>query len=279
MTYQELYRYTKDNASVSEARCLFEELLGIDRISLVEKGGLQCSEDEKTLIERAVKKRSEGYPLQYIIGKWSFMGNDFIVGEGVLIPRDDTEVAVSECFNAVKNIKKARMIDLCSGSGIIAVTLAKLMPDAEITALELEDRAFGFLEKNIALNKAFNVRAVKGDIFRSFSDFEDKSFDAIISNPPYIKTDEIAALQKEVGYEPVSALDGGEDGLDFYRCIAENWLSKLKNGGSITLETGEEQAEDVTRLLSEKGISGIRTVKDIQGLDRVIFGTEIDAKV
>ena len=274
MTYQELYRYAKDAVSVSEARCLFEELLKIDRISLVEKSGLQCSEDEKTLIERAVKKRSEGYPLQYIIGKWSFMGNDFCVGEGVLIPRDDTEVAVNECLNAVKNIRRAKIIDLCSGSGAIAVTLAKLLPDAEIVALELEDKAFCFLEKNIQLNKAVNVKAVKGDIFRSFSDFEDKSFDAVISNPPYIKTDEIKTLQKEVGYEPVSALDGGADGLDFYRCIAENWLSKLKSGGSITLETGEEQADDVTRLLSEKGISDIRTVKDIQGLDRVIFGTE-----
>ena len=274
MTYQELYRYAKDAVSVSEARCLFEELLGIDRMALVEKGSLKAGKDERMLIEEAVKKRREGYPLQYIIGKWSFMGNDFIVGEGVLIPRDDTEVAVNECFSAVKNIRRAKILDLCSGSGIIAVTLAKLLPDAEITALELEDRAFGFLEKNIILNKADNVRALKGDIFRAFSCIEDKSFDAIISNPPYIKSGEISALQKEVGFEPVSALDGGEDGLDFYRCIAENWLSKLKNGGSITLEIGEEQAEDVTGLLSEKCISDIRTVKDIQGLDRVIFGTQ-----
>lgn len=274
MTYQELYRYAKDAVSVSEARCLFEELLGIDRMALVEKGSLKAGKDERMLIEEAVKKRREGYPLQYIIGKWSFMGNDFIVGEGVLIPRDDTEVAVNECFSAVKNIRRAKILDLCSGSGIIAVTLAKLLPDAEITALELEDRAFGFLEKNILLNKADNVRALKGDIFRAFSCIEDKSFDAIISNPPYIKRGEISALQKEVGFEPVSALDGGEDGLDFYRCIAENWLSKLKNGGSITLEIGEEQAEDVTGLLSEKCISDIRTVKDIQGLDRVIFGTQ-----
>ena len=274
MTYQELYRYARDAVSVSEARCLFEELLGIDRMALVEKGSLKAGKDERMLIEEAVKKRREGYPLQYIIGKWSFMGNDFIVGEGVLIPRDDTEVAVNECFSAVKNIRRAKILDLCSGSGIIAVTLAKLLPDAEITALELEDRAFGFLEKNILLNKADNVRALKGDIFRAFSCIEDKSFDAIISNPPYIKSGEISALQKEVGFEPVSALDGGEDGLDFYRCIAENWLSKLKNGGSITLEIGEEQAEDVTGLLSEKCISDIRTVKDIQGLDRVIFGTQ-----
>ena len=274
MTYQELYRYAKDAVSVSEARCLFEELLGIDRMALVEKGSLKAGKDERMLIEEAVKKRREGYPLQYIIGKWSFMGNDFIVGDGVLIPRDDTEVAVNECFSAVKNIRRAKILDLCSGSGIIAVTLAKLLPDAEITALELEDRAFGFLEKNIILNKADNVRALKGDIFRAFSCIEDKSFDAIISNPPYIKRGEISALQKEVGFEPVSALDGGEDGLDFYRCIAENWLSKLKNGGSITLEIGEEQAEDVTGLLSEKCISDIRTVKDIQCLDRVIIGTK-----
>ena len=252
MTYQELYRYAKDAVSVSEARCLFEELLGIDRMALVEKGSLKAGKDERMLIEEAVKKRREGYPLQYIIGKWSFMGNDFIVGDGVLIPRDDTEVAVNECFSAVKNIRRAKILDLCSGSGIIAVTLAKLLPDAEITALELEDRAFGFLEKNILLNKADNVRALKGDIFRAFSCIEDKSFDAIISNPPYIKRGEISALQKEVGFEPVSALDGGEDGLDFYRCIAENWLSKLKNGGSITLEIGEAIIQTVISFIRRK---------------------------
>ena len=145
MTYQELYRYARDAVSVSEARCLFEELLGIDRMALVEKGSLKAGKDERMLIEEAVKKRREGYPLQYIIGKWSFMGNDFIVGEGVLIPRDDTEVAVNECFSAVKNIRRAKILDLCSGSGIIAVTLAKLLPDksaARVTGFGRSDPGF-----------------------------------------------------------------------------------------------------------------------------------------
>lgn len=281
MTYSQLYRTVRDRLSCAgieaaayEARCLLEELISIDRLRLISRGNDAVSDDEYNILISAAEKRADGYPLQYIIGKWSFMGREFLVGEGVLIPRDDTETAVMTCCEAVKELPSPRIIDLCSGSGIIAVTLSKLLKSADITALELSSTAFGYLERNTELNECKSITALKADIFKAYGDFEDGCFDAIISNPPYISRDVIPTLQKEVRHEPVSALDGGPDGLDFYRCIAKDWMPKLKPGGSVTLEIGEEQAQAVMELLSENGIGRIRVVKDIQGLDRVIFGTK-----
>ena len=206
--------------------------------------------------------------MQYATGKAYFMGREYFVGEGVLIPRDDTEVAVNECMKCMTGHE--RVIDLCSGSGIIAVTLAKEFPKAEIYAVELENRAFAYLEKNVKYHGA-NVNLVHDDIFNE--NCVEGEFDVIISNPPYICRNIIPDLQSEVRYEPKTALDGGDDGLDFYRCIADKWLKKLKQGGKIILEIGEEQAESVSNLLKVQGITKISVVKDIQDLDRVVFGT------
>ncbi len=282
MTYSELYAYARNTlkqagneSSVYEARCLIEVFFSLDRIRLSERGAQSPEpESEKAFVD-AVKKRAEGYPLQYLSGLWSFMGRDFYVGDGVLIPRDDTEVAVRTCYEAMRSMKAPRAADLCSGSGIIAVTLGKMLPDADIKALELEDKAYEFLERNISLNECKNVRAVKGDIFKSYCDFADGSLDAIVSNPPYVERLVIPTLQREVQYEPLSALDGGVDGLDFYRCIAQRWTKKLRSGGVITLEIGEGQTDAVKKMLEDNGIADIKIIKDIQELDRVIFGTKI----
>lgn len=281
MTYNELYRAAKSRLQLSgiddpqfEAHCMFSELLSMDRLRLVSDGDKTVPDHEVNTLLYAAEKRTSGYPLQYILGKWSFMGRDYYVGEGVLIPRDDTEVAVMTCYEAVKALPSARIIDLCSGSGIIAITLSWLLEGADITAVELSDTAFSFLERNITLNGCKNVRPVKGDIFSYYNNIDDLSLDAVISNPPYIRRDVIPALQREVQYEPMKALDGGTDGLDFYRCIAKFWMPKLRAGGTVTLEIGEEQAKDVISLLEANGIGSIMVVKDIQGLDRVIFGTK-----
>ena len=188
--------------------------------------------------------------------------------QGVLIPRDDTEVAVNECMKCMTGHE--RVIDLCSGSGIIAITLAKEFPQAEIYAVELENRAFAYLEKNVKYHSA-DVNLVHDSIFNEKC--VEGEFDVIISNPPYICRNVIPTLQREVQYEPETALDGGNDGLDFYRCIAHKWLKKLKQGSKIILEIGEEQAESVSELLKMQGIIQISVVKDIQNLDRVVFGT------
>ena len=274
MTVKRLSAKDGDHAARSEVRCLFEELFGLTRLKMYEQASRELSEeDEKKLLD-AVEKRIQGVPLQYITGSWSFMGRNYLVGEGVLIPRDDTETAVVTFLERIKGRNVSRIADLCSGSGIIAITLAARLPLCSVTAIEKEEAAFAYLEKNISLNGAENVVPVRGDIFVCHKDIEDGSLDAIVSNPPYISTAELAELQTEVRFEPETALDGGEDGLDFYRCIAGKWLAKLKNGGIIVLEAGESQAEAVSSLLKSNGVDDIRVTKDIQGLDRVISGTK-----
>ena len=265
MTYSELYAYAKSCLTEYEAVCIMEDIFSLDRVGLAVHGN-EVPENERDFFT-AVEKRISGIPLQYATGKAYFMGREYFVGEGVLVPRDDTEVAVNECMKCMTG--NERVIDLCSGSGIIAVTLAKEFPKAEIYAVELENRAFSYLEKNVKYHNA-DVKLIHDSIFNECVEGE---FDIIISNPPYICREVIPTLQREVQYEPKTALDGGIDGLDFYRCIADRWLKKLKNGGKIILEIGEEQAESVGELLKVRGITQICVVKDIQDLDRVIFGT------
>ncbi len=280
MTYREAYTYIRSRLEdagiesvVFETRCILEELLGITRLTLAATPDKQLTTAEQDTIKAAVENRANGTPLQYIIGKWTFMDRDFFVGEGVLIPRDDTEVAVRACLDNIPEQCSGNIIDLCSGSGIIAVTIACERKNTNVTALELQDRAFEYLQKNIALNGADNASAVQGDIFTAFENYPDGFFDLIVSNPPYIETDVIPTLQKEVQREPKEALDGGADGLEFYRCIAGHWLRKLKSGGLIVLEIGETQAQEVSQLLEDNKVCDINIIKDIQGLDRVVFGT------
>lgn len=279
MTFSELYAFSKKTLSESgndsssfDTMCLMKKFFGLGRTDLAVKGNMFPDEEIKEKFVFAVKKRAEGYPLQYIIGKWTFMDSEFYVGDGVLVPRDDTEVVVNTCIDFLENIKKPVIIDLCSGSGAIAVSLAKVYPQADIYALEFSEKAFSYLKKNIKYNNVKNIITLKDDIFTAYEKFENNFFDAIVSNPPYIKTDIIATLQKEVRKEPTMALDGGKDGLDFYRVITKKWISKIKTGGTISLEIGEEQAEAVSVLLKENGISDIRVIKDIQNLDRVVCG-------
>ena len=265
MTYSELYAYAKSRLTDYEAMYMIEDIFGLDRSKLAIHGN-EIPPSERDFLT-AVEKRVSGIPLQYATGKAYFMGREYFVGEGVLVPRDDTEVAVNECMKCMMGHE--RVIDLCSGSGIIAVTLAKEFPQAEIYAVELENRAFAYLEKNVKYHNA-DVKLIHDSIFNECVEGE---FDIIISNPPYICRNVIPTLQKEVQFEPQTALDGGIDGLDFYRCIADKWVKKLKNGGKIILEIGEEQAESVCELLKVQGITQICVVKDIQELDRAVFGT------
>ena len=219
MTYWKLYLYAKSRLTDYEAMCIIEDIFGFDRSKLAIHGN-DIPENEEAFLT-AVEKRMAGIPLQYATGKAYFMGKEYFVGEGVLIPRDDTEVAVNECMKCMTGHE--RVIDLCSGSGIIAVTLAKEFPKAEIYAVELEEKAFAYLEKNVKYH-GVNVNLVHDSIFNESC--VEGEFDIIISNPPYICTDIIPNLQREVQYEPKTALDGGNDGLDFYRCIAEKWVKK-----------------------------------------------------
>lgn len=279
MTVGEAYRKTKDilteagfEAPAFEALCLVEKVFGLNRLALITRGEETAATDEKlALLAELTEKRLSHEPLQYIIGKWSFMGIDLLVGEGVLVPRDDTEVVTSLCIDYLSCKESPNVIDLCAGSGAISLALEKYA-NCKVTAVELSDKAFSYLTQNIKLNNSA-VNALNGDIFECHKDIADNSFDLIVSNPPYIKTADIASLQKEVQHEPAMALDGGESGLDFYRRIVPLWKSKLKAGGALAFELGEGQYDEVSRILADNGFGGITESIDFGGVQRAIIGT------
>lgn len=215
-------------------------------------------------LKKAVERRLLGEPLQYILGEWEFYSLPFIVGDGVLIPRPETELLVDLALKEIK--PDCKVIDLCSGSGAIAVAVAK-NSNATVYALEKYEKAISFLERNIALNKVA-VKIIKEDLF-NFSPTE--KFDIIISNPPYIKTSVLDSLQKEVKHEPVTALDGGEDGLIFYRHIA-GLKKHLNKGGKIMVEIGFDQSDAVQEIFQQNGLT-TKAYKDLNGVQRVIIGT------
>ena len=264
---QKLRASGKENSDF-DARCLLEFVLNLNPTQYLlnrsEEVDSVCAEKFLSLVER----RSNGEPLQYILGKWEFMGLPFYVGEGVLIPRPETEMLVEFALDFLKDKKNPVVIDLCSGSGCIAISVAKHLPNAKVYAVEKSDLAFPYLKKNIWLNCVFNVSAVHGDIFDRTLLSEIKP-DLILSNPPYIRSPEIALLQSEVRNEPSMALDGGEDGLVFYREIANGWLDRLGTGGAIAVECAEDQTEDIIRMFSEK-TQYAGAFNDLSGLPRTV---------
>lgn len=279
MTVGEAYRKTKGilteagfEAPAFEALCLVEKVFGFNRLALITRGEETAATDEKlALLAELTEKRLNHEPLQYLLGKWSFMGIDLLVGEGVLVPRDDTEVVTSLCIDYLSCKESPNVIDLCAGSGAISLALEKYA-NCKVTAVELSDKAFSYLTQNIKLNNSA-VNALNGDIFECHKDIADNSLNLIVSNPPYIKTADIASLQKEVQHEPAMALDGGESGLDFYRRIVPLWKSKLKAGGALAFELGEGQYDEVSRILADNGFGGITESIDFGGIQRAIIGT------
>lgn len=226
--------------------------------------------EQKQRAEEITSERIKGRPLQYIFGKWEFYGYEFFVGEGVLIPRPETELLVDVAAKTLN--KDSIMLDLCSGSGCIPISCAK-ETGCKAYAVELYDKAFSYLGKNIAHNKA-DVTAVKGDALDN-SHFEGIVFDAIFSNPPYLTGEEMENLQREVRHEPETALYGGEDGMDFYRQLFSLWKPRLKNGGIFAVEVGDRQGAQVKELMEEAGFTaGI--IPDLQGIGRVVYGKKQD---
>ncbi|MBR4224514.1 MAG: peptide chain release factor N(5)-glutamine methyltransferase, partial [Oscillospiraceae bacterium] len=237
-----------------DAMCIFEDFIA-PREALFTHPESDISEDKAALAIGAAHKRVEGYPLQYILGSWEFYGRTFKVGEGVLIPRPDTETAVDAALDMAGRLYDGVPLitaDLCSGSGCIAVTLAKELADrAKVYAVELSGDAIPYLMENIHDNDA-DVMLIRGDISNGHlldnfvsADGEPVDLDMIVSNPPYLTDEEMSSLQREVSYEPELALYGGIDGLQFYRVIACLWGTRLRSGGGIVLEIGDSQAEAV----------------------------------
>lgn len=221
------------------------------------------------LLEEYISRRANGEPLQYIIGYWEFYSLPFKVGQGVLIPRADTELLVDNALEFLRGKDGAEVADLCSGSGCIAISIAKNRPDCRVSAYELSDEALDYLQYNKALNEV-ELEIIKQDIT---ANIPCKKFDLIVSNPPYIETFAIPDLDKELSFEPNMALDGGDDGLKFYRTITENWVTNLKKGGALMVEVGINQHTAVARLFREAGLRDVKWICDINGIERVIIGT------
>ena len=224
-----------------------------------------------TLLSLA-ERRAKGEPLQYILGQWEFYGFPFKVGKGVLIPRDDTEVALRASFPHLDKIENPKILDLCAGSGTICVTLKKLYPKAEVTAVEISEDAFYYLKENARLNNA-DINLINDDIFNVYKNFEDNYFDLIISNPPYLTTEELGSMQKELYFEPALALDGGEDGCDFYRRIIPLYSPKLKAGGQLIFELDGKEAEYTKAMMETANYKDIEIFDDLGGIHRAIKGT------
>lgn len=201
-----------------------------------------------------------GEPLQYVLGKWDFYESEFFVGEGVLIPRPETEELTDFAVKTAKEKKAPVVIDLCSGSGCIGISIAKAVSDAKVYLVEKSKDAFEYLLKNA--EGVPNVISLNNDIY-DLPEIE--KADIIVSNPPYIKSSDISSLQAEVQKEPSAALDGGKDGLDFYRFIAGNYKAYLKDAGSLLFEIGDEQGEAVSDILQNNGYKDIEIKKDLYG--------------
>ena len=242
----------------------------MDRLRPLSEQDAKVQEQIRTYREM-IEKRASRIPLQQILGSQEFMGLEFYVNEHVLIPRQDTETLVELVLQEQQGREK-KLLDLCTGSGCIAISLAVKGGYESVTATDLSEEALKVAERNAKTHqKKIIIR--QGDLFSALPRTEAGTFDIITSNPPYIPTAVIATLEPEVReHEPMMALDGTEDGLRFYRQIAQEAGTWLKPGGAIYLEIGYDQGEAVSGLLREAGFDKVRVVKDLPGKDRVVCG-------
>jgi release factor glutamine methyltransferase len=284
MTYRELYTKIKEilkrggcDSPAFDAGCLLSHFSGITKGLLPLKGEEKAPEDLAEAIIAAAEQRALGRPLQYILGSWDFLSLTLEVGEGVLIPRPDTELL---CETAAKllstfdstfhGIEKPVVLDLCAGSGCVGLGVASLVPDVKVIAVELSEQAFKYLRHNCERYPEYDIKAIQADVLSDSEKFG-SGFSAIVSNPPYIPSDQLPQLMREVRHEPEMALDGG-DGLVFYRSIVKDWIPKLVDGGFCAVEVGVGQAPVVAEMFLKVGLCGVEIFKDLNGIERVVIG-------
>ena len=265
-----------DEAFAFDASALFFKAFGLDRQQRILRSAEPAEKDKAETYLSFVRERAEGRPLQYILGKWPFLGLELEVGEGVLIPREETELLVKTAARLLRDIPEPRVADLCSGSGAAALGIVSLLPGARVTAAEKEEAAFRYLVKNIQ-KTGLCAKPVLLDVLNPEAAEGFSGIDCVVSNPPYVKSGDLPLLQREVRREPAEALDGGEDGLLFYRAIARNWVPALRPGGVLAVEVGDGQAESVASLFTEAGIESINSEKDFSGIPRVVSGRKAGA--
>ena len=255
---------------VFESKQIIKHITGYSNSQILQKYTEQLTEFQENNLTVIIKQRLIRYPLQYILGRWNFFGREFFVGPGVLIPRSDTETVMDVCLEFIKGKEKADVLDLCAGSGCIGITIKGECPKSQVTLVEKFDEAISYTQKNAKHNN-IDVKIVKGDVLEG-CECENK-YDLIVSNPPYITAEDMKALQPEVQFEPKTALEGGEDGLLFYRAITEKYKNSLKENGVLVFEVGINQSESVKEILRENGFKDISSRKDLNDIERVVFGT------
>ena len=271
-TYKELFKAARkflEENGIADAHVnawyLLAHVFGIKRADFFIGGDNETSKDKELVYMELIKKRAMHTPLQYITGEQEFMGLVFEVDENVLIPRQDTEILVEE---VLKVCKGKSVLDLCTGSGCIIISLAKLSELKKAVGIDISENALQVARRN-AKKLSVDVRFLKSDLFENI----EGKYDIIVSNPPYIKTGDLKSLMPEVkDYEPSLALDAGLDGLIYYRRIINDLPRYINTGGYVFFEIGYDQAEDVKNMLHEAGFSKIYIKKDYSGLDRVVWG-------
>jgi release factor glutamine methyltransferase len=277
MNYRELYRNGMSALEKAEivdasidARLLLEYVCGTDRNYMIVNGDTEvCSENEEKYLA-LIERRTKHIPLQHLTGTQNFMGLDFKVNEHVLIPRQDTEILVEEVLRDLHD--GMDILDMCTGSGCILISLLNYSNDCYGVGADISEDALAVAEENAVrlLENKENISFIKSNLFEAVTG----KYDVIVSNPPYIRKDVIPGLMPEVReHDPYIALDGGEDGLDFYREIVDKSRKYLYGGGKLYFEIGYDQADEVRSLMENAGFMEINVVKDYAGLDRVLYGT------
>lgn len=243
--------------------------LGYSKIRILEGRGVLTQQQQEQLRQLA-SRRLEGEPLQYLLGEWEFYGLTLKVGPGVLIPRPDTETLVEAGLSYLKGRTSCRVLDLCAGTGCVGLAVEQNAKNiSALYALEKEEAAFFYLKENLA---AYESRIMPLHQDGLAPGPEADRLDLILCNPPYLTGEDMESLQTEVRYEPPSALDGGEDGLDFYRRLTAVWKDRLVSGGLLAYEIGMGQQEDVSRILTREGLEQIHWKEDLSGIVRVVAG-------
>lgn len=292
MTIREIIlKFTNELSDISDTPRLDVEVMLMNVLGKVDKLYLHMNlnkEIEKELLEKLqkmVNERKLGRPVAYIVGNREFMGLDFYVQEGVLIPRPDTEILVEEIINICveeeyRKKERIEILDIGTGSGAITVSLAHYIKNGFLKSFDISDIALKIGKKNAIDNSVEDkIEFIKSDVFSAMEEkdsLKELKFDIIVSNPPYIKKDVIPTLHTQVkDFEPYNALEGGVDGLDFYRKITEESSKYIKKGGVLAYEVGHDQADDVSNIMNKNGFEKIYIKKDLAGIDRVVIGLKL----
>lgn len=257
-----------------DAQLLLQKVLKKDKLFIMLNRELETDEENTKEYFRLIELRKNKMPIKYILEECEFMGINFNVREGVLIPRGDTEILVEEALDRIKQNNYIDICDVCCGSGAIGISVGKILENTKIYCYDISDTACEVTLENInKFNLENRIRVFKSDLLEEAIE-NGIRFDVVLSNPPYIRKDVIPTLMEDVkNYEPYIALCGGDDGLEFYKKITKQSLMVLKQGGMIGFEIGHDQKEDVHNILFENGFEEIRCIKDLAGLDRVVIGT------